>query len=152
MAQVVGARISSEESPWFEPLPVPLDFPCLGLGSRLAASQPSCFPRVTWQLGTERVLQPNDFTVVSTSAVKSVLQTTHQQVYRYGGARWRKWLEREFTDHKVRGSNPTCAFRLPSCLGLGNLAVSQPSCFPWVAWPLGTEGVIQRLNSFNIWR
>ncbi|KER29253.1 hypothetical protein T265_13410, partial [Opisthorchis viverrini] len=29
------------------------------------------------------------------------------------GARWRKWLECEFTDRKVRGSNPTSAYRLP---------------------------------------
>ncbi|KER23706.1 hypothetical protein T265_08471 [Opisthorchis viverrini] len=28
-------------------------------------------------------------------------------------ARWPKWLEREFTDRKVRGSNPTSATRLP---------------------------------------
>ncbi|KER28116.1 LOW QUALITY PROTEIN: hypothetical protein T265_13641 [Opisthorchis viverrini] len=27
--------------------------------------------------------------------------------------RWAKWLEREFTDRKVRGSNPTSATRLP---------------------------------------
>ncbi|KAG5443200.1 hypothetical protein CSKR_110548 [Clonorchis sinensis] len=31
------------------------------------------------------------------------------------------WLEREFTDRKVHGPNPTTASRLP-CLGLGNLA------------------------------
>ncbi|KAG5442342.1 hypothetical protein CSKR_109298 [Clonorchis sinensis] len=29
------------------------------------------------------------------------------------GARWLKWLEREFTDRKVRGSNPTSASRFP---------------------------------------
>ncbi|KAG5449416.1 hypothetical protein CSKR_107566 [Clonorchis sinensis] len=29
------------------------------------------------------------------------------------GARWLKWLEREFTDRKVCGSNPTSASRLP---------------------------------------
>ncbi|KER24677.1 hypothetical protein T265_07722 [Opisthorchis viverrini] len=29
------------------------------------------------------------------------------------GARWTKWLESEFTDRKVRGSNPTSATRLP---------------------------------------
>ncbi|GAA56555.1 hypothetical protein CLF_111095 [Clonorchis sinensis] len=39
--------------------PLPLDFPCLGLGN-LAVSQPSCFLWVAWQLGTERVLQLND--------------------------------------------------------------------------------------------
>ncbi|KAG5452249.1 hypothetical protein CSKR_106883 [Clonorchis sinensis] len=36
--------------------PLPLDFPCLGLGN-LAVSQPSCNLRVAWQLGTQRVLQ-----------------------------------------------------------------------------------------------
>ncbi|KER19912.1 hypothetical protein T265_15432, partial [Opisthorchis viverrini] len=39
--------------------PLPLDFPCLGLGNR-AVSQSSCFSRVAWQLGTRRVLQLND--------------------------------------------------------------------------------------------
>ncbi|KER31036.1 hypothetical protein T265_02601 [Opisthorchis viverrini] len=29
------------------------------------------------------------------------------------GARWTKWLEREFTDRKARGSNPISASRLP---------------------------------------
>ncbi|KER33469.1 hypothetical protein T265_00586 [Opisthorchis viverrini] len=41
-------------------LPPPLDFPCLGLGN-LAVSQPSCFFRMAWQLGTERVLQLNNY-------------------------------------------------------------------------------------------
>ncbi|KER30007.1 hypothetical protein T265_13269, partial [Opisthorchis viverrini] len=58
----------------------------------LALSQLSCFLRVAWQLGTGRVLQLND--------------CLH-------GARCLNWLEREFTDQKVRGSNPTCASRLP---------------------------------------
>ncbi|KAG5455046.1 hypothetical protein CSKR_100957 [Clonorchis sinensis] len=40
--------------------PLPLDFSCLGL----AVSQPSCFLRVAWQLGTERVLQLNDNTAL----------------------------------------------------------------------------------------
>ncbi|GAA53335.1 protein tyrosine phosphatase type IVA 3 [Clonorchis sinensis] len=38
--------------------------------------------------------------------------------------------EREFTDRKVHGSSP---LDLP-CLGLGNLAVSYPSCLLLVAW------------------
>ncbi|KAG5446150.1 hypothetical protein CSKR_106116 [Clonorchis sinensis] len=33
--------------------------------------------------------------------------------------------------------------------GLGNLAVPQPSCFPRVAWQLGTERVLQ-LNSWSL--
>ncbi|KAG5442289.1 hypothetical protein CSKR_104861 [Clonorchis sinensis] len=32
---------------------------------------------------------------------------------RMTGLRWLKWVEREFTDRKVRGSNPTSASRLP---------------------------------------
>ncbi|KER22966.1 LOW QUALITY PROTEIN: hypothetical protein T265_14741 [Opisthorchis viverrini] len=31
----------------------------------------------------------------------------------HSGARWPNWLEREFTDRKVRGSSPTSASRLP---------------------------------------
>ncbi|KER31373.1 hypothetical protein T265_13004, partial [Opisthorchis viverrini] len=31
----------------------------------------------------------------------------------FSGSKWLKWLEREFTDRKVRGSNPTSATRLP---------------------------------------
>ncbi|KER33680.1 hypothetical protein T265_00561 [Opisthorchis viverrini] len=43
------------------------------------------------------------------------------------GMRWLKWLEREFTDRKVRGSNPTPASRLPlSRLG-------QPGSIPALA-------------------
>ncbi|KAG5453186.1 hypothetical protein CSKR_112747, partial [Clonorchis sinensis] len=37
-----------------------LDCSCLGLGN-LGVSQPSCFIRVAWQLGTETVLQLNDY-------------------------------------------------------------------------------------------
>ncbi|KER21504.1 hypothetical protein T265_10192 [Opisthorchis viverrini] len=47
------------------------------------------------------------------------------------GARWVKWLEHEFTDRKVRGSNPTSASRLPlSRLGqTGSIpALVPPSC------------------------
>ncbi|KER26810.1 hypothetical protein T265_06021 [Opisthorchis viverrini] len=43
--------------------PLLLDFSCLGLGD-LAVSQPLCFLRVAWHLGTERVLQLNDFFVL----------------------------------------------------------------------------------------
>ncbi|KAG5446775.1 Nuclear speckle splicing regulatory protein 1 [Clonorchis sinensis] len=53
-------------------------------------------------------------------------------------ARRPKWLERELTDRKVRGSNPTSASRLPlSRLG-------QPGSIPAL---LGTERVLQ-LNDF----
>ncbi|KER26734.1 hypothetical protein T265_06096 [Opisthorchis viverrini] len=43
--------------------------------------------------------------------LKSTLDNRSDYVNRRG-ARWPKWLEREFTDRKVRGSNPTSAFRL----------------------------------------
>ncbi|GAA50703.1 hypothetical protein CLF_104928 [Clonorchis sinensis] len=39
-------------------------YPSLG---NLAVSKPSCFPRVAWQLGTERVLQLNDFFIFQKS-------------------------------------------------------------------------------------
>ncbi|KER23350.1 hypothetical protein T265_08760 [Opisthorchis viverrini] len=46
-------------------------------------------------------------------------------------ARWPKWLEREFTDRKVCGSNPTSASRLPlSRLG-------QPGSIPVLVLPSG---------------
>ncbi|KAG5443326.1 Thioredoxin domain-containing protein 17 [Clonorchis sinensis] len=60
-------------------------------------------------------------------------------------ARRPKWLEREFTDRKVRTRPPPLDF---PCLGLGNLTVSQPSCFSRVAWQLGTERVLQLNASF----
>ncbi|KAG5444234.1 hypothetical protein CSKR_104503 [Clonorchis sinensis] len=60
------------------------------------------------------------------------------------------WLEGKFTDRKVRGSNPTSAYRLP-CLGLGNLAVSQLLCFLQVVLQLGTERV-PRQNDLLIFR
>ncbi|KER23270.1 hypothetical protein T265_14677, partial [Opisthorchis viverrini] len=47
------------------------------------------------------------------------------------GARWPKWLEREFNDRKVCGSNPTSATRLPlSRLG-------QPGSIPALVLPSG---------------
>ncbi|KER30782.1 hypothetical protein T265_02825 [Opisthorchis viverrini] len=47
-------------------------------------------------------------------------------------ARWPKWLEHEFTDRKVRGSNPTSVFRLPlSRLG-------QLGSIPALVLPLGS--------------
>ncbi|KAG5450137.1 hypothetical protein CSKR_112663, partial [Clonorchis sinensis] len=53
-------------------------------------------------------------------------------------ARWPKWLEREFTDQKVRGSNPTSASRLPlSRLG-------QPGSIPALVLPSGSMAVGHR--------
>ncbi|KER28550.1 hypothetical protein T265_13567, partial [Opisthorchis viverrini] len=37
--------------------------------------------------------------------------------------------------------------RLSKTSGLGNLAVTQPSCFLWVTWQLGTERMLQ-LNDY----
>ncbi|KAG5440988.1 hypothetical protein CSKR_109694 [Clonorchis sinensis] len=49
----------------------------------------------------------------------------------WGGARWLKWLEREFTERKVRDSNPTSASRLP----LSRLR--QPGSIPALVLPSG---------------
>ncbi|KAG5451644.1 hypothetical protein CSKR_109126 [Clonorchis sinensis] len=56
-------------------------------------------------------------------------------------------LEHEFTDRKVRVSNPPLLLDFP-CLGLGNLTVSQLSCFLRVAWQLGTERMLQLNDLF----
>ncbi|KAG5442696.1 hypothetical protein CSKR_108001 [Clonorchis sinensis] len=54
------------------------------------------------------------------------------------GARWFKWLEHEFTDRKVRGSNPTSASQLPlSRLG-------QPGSIPALVQPSGGMAVKHR--------
>ncbi|KER26969.1 hypothetical protein T265_05877 [Opisthorchis viverrini] len=56
------------------------------------------------------------------------------------GREMAQWMaQRGSTDREVPSSNPASTSRL----GLGNLAVSQPSCFPLVAWKLGTESVLQ---------
>ncbi|KAG5452855.1 hypothetical protein CSKR_111353, partial [Clonorchis sinensis] len=47
------------------------------------------------------------------------------------GARWLNWLQREFTDRKVRGWNPTSASRL-SLFRLG-----QPGSIPALVLPSG---------------
>ncbi|KAG5442867.1 hypothetical protein CSKR_105185 [Clonorchis sinensis] len=59
-----------------------------------------------------------------------------------------QWLERELTNQKLRRSNPTSAPRL-SCLGVGSLAVSKPSCFFRVKSQLGTGRVLQ-LDDFDV--
>ncbi|KER30902.1 hypothetical protein T265_13072, partial [Opisthorchis viverrini] len=59
-----GCSQAPEDSDAFRVLvrirPLHLDFLCLGLGN-MAVSQPSCFLRVAWELGTERVLELNYF-------------------------------------------------------------------------------------------
>ncbi|KER21078.1 hypothetical protein T265_10522 [Opisthorchis viverrini] len=52
-------------------------------------------------------------------------------------ARWPQWLEREFTDRKVYGSNPSSASRLlPSRFG-------QPGSTPALVQPSGSMTVTQ---------
>ncbi|KER23951.1 LOW QUALITY PROTEIN: hypothetical protein T265_14533 [Opisthorchis viverrini] len=59
--------------------------------------------------------------------------------YHFGGdARWPKWLEREFTDRKVRGSNRTSASRLPL------FRLGQPGSSPVLMQPSGDMAVRYR--------
>ncbi|KER24340.1 hypothetical protein T265_07979 [Opisthorchis viverrini] len=53
----------------------------------------------------------------------------------YKRARWPKWLEREFADRKVRGSNPTSASRIPLSL------LGQPDSIPALVQPSGGMAV-----------
>ncbi|KER23690.1 hypothetical protein T265_08496 [Opisthorchis viverrini] len=46
-------------------------------------------------------------------------------------ARWPKWLKREFTDYRVRGSNLTSAFRLPLTM------FGRPGSIPALVQPSG---------------
>ncbi|KER24495.1 hypothetical protein T265_07860 [Opisthorchis viverrini] len=133
---------------------------CLDIGN-LTASQSPCFLRVAWQLDTERILQLNVHGL-SLNKKGRVYQATVRAALLYGcetwpiraadlrrlqGARWLEWLESEFTDRKVRGSNPTSASRLPLS------RFGQPGSIPAfvlssVAWQLGTKRVLQ-LNDIN---
>ncbi|KAG5440999.1 hypothetical protein CSKR_114099 [Clonorchis sinensis] len=62
--------------------------------------------------------------------------------YTTEGARWPKLLEREFTDRRVRGSNPTSASRLPlSRLG-------QPGSIPALVQPSDGTAVRHRKATF----
>ncbi|KER24700.1 hypothetical protein T265_07700 [Opisthorchis viverrini] len=107
--------------------PAPLDFPCLGLDN-LAVSQPSCFLRVAWQLGTGKALQLNDFFFLFFLSVIHLTASANL-----------------LTGRSVVRTRPA-PLDFP-CLGLDNLAVSQPSCFLRVAWQLGTGKALQ-LNDF----
>ncbi|KER31378.1 hypothetical protein T265_02423 [Opisthorchis viverrini] len=82
----------------------------MGLGN-LAVSQPSCLLRVAWQLVTERVLQLND-DIYSSTVHYRVHHFCARQLLPFLRGTWLKWLESEFTDRKVCGSNPTSASRL----------------------------------------
>ncbi|KAG5450665.1 hypothetical protein CSKR_108785 [Clonorchis sinensis] len=59
-------------------------------------------------------------------------------------ARWFKWLERELTDRKVRGSNPTSASRLPlSRLG-------RPGSIPALVLPPGGMAARHQKARFQV--
>ncbi|KAG5444463.1 hypothetical protein CSKR_101861 [Clonorchis sinensis] len=64
-----------------------------------------------------------------------------------------RWLGREFTDHGQPWSMvPTRPLPLDFlCLGLGNLAVSQPSCFFWVAQQVKNAGGRLRSSAKAFW-
>ncbi|KAG5445375.1 hypothetical protein CSKR_104637 [Clonorchis sinensis] len=123
---------------------------CLG---NLAVSQPSCFLRVEWQLGTGRVLQLNDVCMYDLRSPSPTELDTNlfilfeelpKNILRgkllffalllihgsFGGEVAQR-LERERTDRKVRGSNPASASRLPlSRLG-------KPGSIPALVLPSG---------------
>ncbi|KER26533.1 hypothetical protein T265_06251 [Opisthorchis viverrini] len=107
--------------------PMPLEFPCPGLGN-LAVSQSSCFFRVAWQLRTEKLLQLNDSKKELHEQTGAIGKMVHEAT---ATACCGCWLEREFTDRKVRGSNPTSASRIPlSRLG-------RPGSIPALVLPSG---------------
>ncbi|KAG5445264.1 hypothetical protein CSKR_110430 [Clonorchis sinensis] len=134
--------------------PLHVDF-CVGLDN-LAVSQPSCFLQVAWQLGTKRVLRLNDWIgstfimlcerqddgVNTSDLIRNENALQRRKLMKFyshsrsvanipPGGRWLKWLEREVTDRKVRGSNPTSASRL-SLSRLG-----QPGSIPALVFPSG---------------
>ncbi|KAG5455056.1 hypothetical protein CSKR_109927 [Clonorchis sinensis] len=94
------------------------------------------------EIEEDRLHSPtNTFLKISFSCSTVAVPSCHTYGKRHEGwdaarargplARWLKWLEREFTDLKVRGSNPTSASRLPlSRLG-------QPGSIPALVLPLG---------------
>ncbi|KER22292.1 hypothetical protein T265_09577 [Opisthorchis viverrini] len=137
--QHAGANSLSERSV-VRTQPQHPNFSCLSLGDD-AVSRPLYFIRTAWPIGTEKVLQLDDSyhyqyiprpTLKKLPTVKCSLKypTLYDAKLEPGKmrmrhlirwtadracllVRWPKWLEREFTDRKVRGSNPTSAFRLP---------------------------------------
>ncbi|KER29039.1 hypothetical protein T265_04228 [Opisthorchis viverrini] len=100
-----------------------LDCSCLGLDN-LTVSESSCFVWVARQLDTKRS-SPTNVAQYWWRTMYSVRREHDSPT-----ARWSKWLKREFTDRKVRGSDPTSASRLPLSR-LGQLdsipALVQPS-------------------------
>ncbi|KAG5454298.1 hypothetical protein CSKR_112999, partial [Clonorchis sinensis] len=80
LAKSTSANLLTERSVVRTRPAPPLDFPCLDLGN-LAVSQPSCFSRVAWQLGTESLSgsKPlNPALTMSPRLVMKRLQSTRQ--------------------------------------------------------------------------
>ncbi|KAG5441345.1 hypothetical protein CSKR_103221 [Clonorchis sinensis] len=88
----------------------------------------SCFLRVAWQLGTERMLQLNDFFIYSPCDKSSSCVALSD-------------------DHRLQARRSLVRTQLHhfdcSCLDLNTLAISQPSCLLRVVWQLGTGSVLQ---------
>ncbi|KAG5451169.1 hypothetical protein CSKR_102663 [Clonorchis sinensis] len=140
---------------------LPLNFPCLDLGN-LAVSQPSCFLRVAWQLGIERVLQLNQmvsgvgclgWSVPHGNGLRSARNCRRRSLLSIA-----QWLRRQLTDQRVRGSNPTSTYRLPlSRFGQPDsipalvppsvcmaARLGQPGSIPALVFPSGSMAVRQR--------
>ncbi|KER30536.1 hypothetical protein T265_03021 [Opisthorchis viverrini] len=103
-------------------------------------NEPDCIAPLTEPVDSNIMLRPvnlNDFGRRFWSLLKTIIFAigSHPSP---SHARWSQWLEREFTDRKVRGSNLTCASRLPlSRLG-------QPDSIPAVVQPSGGMAVGHR--------
>ncbi|KAG5447083.1 hypothetical protein CSKR_108821 [Clonorchis sinensis] len=80
-----------------------------------------------------RILPPGDLGRYQPLHIPPQQPLDHQ-----GGVRWLKWLQRQFTDWKVRGSNPTSACRLPLS------RVGQPGIIPSLVLPLGSMAIRHR--------
>ncbi|KAG5447290.1 hypothetical protein CSKR_106181 [Clonorchis sinensis] len=75
----------------------------------------------------------------ATSEIRIMFQNSRRHFLSW--TRWLKWLEREFTDRKVRGSNPTSASRLPLS------RFGQPGSIPALMLPSGGMAVRHRKDA-----
>ncbi|KAG5452329.1 hypothetical protein CSKR_112798 [Clonorchis sinensis] len=80
-------------------------------GSTRAAILPGCASLDRGSREAEVGFEPQTFRSVRSSS--NHLESKRALANDFTGTRWFKLLEREFTDRKVRGSNPTSASRLP---------------------------------------
>ncbi|KAG5444744.1 hypothetical protein CSKR_113850 [Clonorchis sinensis] len=115
------------------------------------------FPHKGYKSGSDTVDRQVLPTFLKRDKVKSTFQTKKndqlgtpvcavkmEYLHHHRGARRPKWLERELTDRKVRGSNPTSASRLPlSWLG-------QPGSIPALVQPSG--GMASSASRLANWR